>query len=184
MVSGGTSRGRKRRAFRWFERKPRIPARYPFQRTMIRHCLCAIRNVERERERERVSLSLITGKEHRYGWRAIRQGVGRGRERMGWKFGRRVAINHTGATGWKPGNALASLSLSLCEFVPLWNTSRNSSAIRPKFWNFNSTRGGKGKEGGGKSMDFGVARDTFVSLETIVCTVIRGDDFRINCFRI
>lgn len=33
-------------------------------------------------------------------------------------------------------------------------------------------------------MDFGVARDTFVSLEMIVCTVIRGDDFRINCFRI
>lgn len=57
MVSGGTSRGRKRRAFRWFERKPRIPARYPFQRTMIRHCLCAIRNVERERERESESVA-------------------------------------------------------------------------------------------------------------------------------
>lgn len=63
MVSGGTRRGR-RRAFRWFERKPRIPARYPFQRTMIRQCLCAIRNVERERES--IGLSLITGKEHRY----------------------------------------------------------------------------------------------------------------------
>lgn len=62
MVSGGT-RGGRERAFRWFERKPRIPARYPFQRTMIRQCLCAIRNGESLT----VGLSLITGKEHRQG---------------------------------------------------------------------------------------------------------------------
>lgn len=161
MVSGGTRRGR-RRAFRWFERKPRIPARYPFQRTMIRQCLCAIHDVERERES--IGLSLITGKEHRYEWRAVRQGVGRG-VGAGWKFGWRVAINHTAATGWKPGNAVAalSLSLSLCEFVPLWNTSRNSSAIRPKFWNFNSTRG----EGRWKIDEFRCC-PRHVSLEMIV----------------
>lgn len=71
MVSGGT-RGGRGRAFRWFERKPRIPARYPFQRTMIRQCLCAIRNGESLT----VGLSLITGKEHRQGWGAVWQGVG------------------------------------------------------------------------------------------------------------
>ena len=148
MVSGGTSRGRKRRAFRWFERKPRIPARYPFQRTMIRHCLCAIRNVERERERERESESVADY------WQGaslrMKSYTARGwKEKGEWDESldggllsiTRAPRDESLATRWP-----LSLSLFLCEFVPLWNTSRNSSAIRPKFWNFNSTRGGKGRE--------------------------------------
>ena len=47
-------------AFRRLEEEPRIPGSHPFQRTMIRQCLCAIRN-------GMVGPSLITGKEHRYG---------------------------------------------------------------------------------------------------------------------
>lgn len=155
MVSGGTRRGR-RRAFRWFERKPRIPARYPFQRTMIRQCLCAIRNVEREREslsgcRWLLARSIATSEEL-YG-KGLEGEWGRDESLDGGLLSiTRPPRDESLATRWLLSLSLfLSVNSSHCE-IP--------AEIRARFGRNFGILIQLGGRGGGKSMNFGVARDT------------------------
>lgn len=81
----------------------------------------------------------LLAKEQRYGWKAMtrvarvkrekREGLDESlEERRVEEEGWLLSITQA---GWKPRGRLC--------VTPLWNTSRNSSANRPKFWNFNST---------------------------------------------
>lgn len=155
MVSGGTRRGR-RRAFRWFERKPRIPARYPFQRTMIRQCLCAIRNVERERERVyRAVADYWQGASLRVKSCTARGWKGSGGGMKVWMEGCYQSHGRHGMKAWQRGGCSLSLFLSVnsshCE-IP--------AEIRARFGRNFGILIQLGGRGGGKSMNFGVARDT------------------------
>ena len=63
------------------------------------------------------------------GWRVLDESLEE-TEREREREGRRGLLSIT-QSGWKPRGRLC--------VMPLWNTSRNSSANRSKFWNFNST---------------------------------------------